>query len=162
MSVQSHPGSHSGLPDDRLGTVAVSLAVAELTLTPDVVPAVMDRIARDAVAYPEQFDRRPGPPAPPSWMPPSERSAKRAISRLAVIGVLVAIVVALVIFAASASAGAAGSGDFGAVELVAGRAAPLPIDAIDGRLVSFGVDEAGEVYGIEHGGRILHVVTEDP
>ena len=39
MVVERHPGSLRGLPDDRLGTVAVSLVVGELDWTPDVAPA---------------------------------------------------------------------------------------------------------------------------
>lgn len=95
--------SLSSLPDDRLGTVAVSLAVSELRWTPDVAPAVMDRISRDAVAYPEQFDRRSQPPSPPGAPPPSGRSAGRVIGRLAVFAIVLAIIVVLVVFAASAS-----------------------------------------------------------
>ncbi len=98
-----------GMPDDQLGTVAVSLAVAELHWAPDVAPAVMDRISRDAVAYPEHFDRRPPPPPAPVVLPPSERSAKRAIGRLAVFAVILAIVVALVVFAAGGTTGAWGA-----------------------------------------------------
>ena len=45
-------------------------------------------------------------------------------------------------------------------EIVAGNAASVPIGTIDGTLVSFGVDERGELYVVDHGGRILHVVTE--
>lgn len=104
MSVQRHPGSLSALPDDRLGTAAVSVVVAELQWLPDVAPAVMDRISRDAVAYPEQFDRRPGMPAPDYTPPPLGRSASRAFGRLAVIGVILFIIVALVLLAATVSA----------------------------------------------------------
>ena len=49
-----------------------------------------------------------------------------------------------------------------AAEIVAGEAAAVPIGAIDGTLVSFGVDERGELYAVDQGGRILHVVTEVP
>jgi hypothetical protein len=45
-------------------------------------------------------------------------------------------------------------------ELVVGAAAAVPIGAIDGTLVSFGVDDLGEIYAVDQGGRILHVVTE--
>jgi hypothetical protein len=92
------------MADDRLGAVAVSLVVSELHWTPDVAPAVMDRISRDAVAYPEHFDRRPlSPPPYPFLPPPSERSAQRTIGRIAVFAVIIAVVVALVVFAASTS-----------------------------------------------------------
>ena len=61
MTRRPRPGALGGLSDDQLGTIAVSLVVSELRWTPDVAPAVMDRISRDAVAYPEHFDRRAGP-----------------------------------------------------------------------------------------------------
>ncbi len=112
MPNQRQPGPFLGMPDDQLGTVAVSLAVSELRWAPDVAPAVMDRISRDAVAYPEHFDRRPLPPLPPRApiaLPPSERSAKRAIGRLAVFAVILTIVVALVVFASGGSTGALGA-----------------------------------------------------
>lgn len=100
-ALESRPGSLGGMPDDHLGTVAVSLAVSELQWTPDVAPAVMDRIARDAVAYPEQFDRRARPAPPRAATPPGERSARRAIGRLTVFAVLLAVVAAFVVLIAS-------------------------------------------------------------
>jgi hypothetical protein len=107
MRSESRPGSLSGLPDDQLATAAVSLVAAELQWTPDVSPAVMDRISRDAVAYPEQFDRRPAPEGPPPPPAQSSRSAKRTAGRIVVFGVMLAIIVALVLFAATANASAA-------------------------------------------------------
>ena len=107
MIVERHPGSVSGLSDDHLATVAVSLAVGELQWSPDVAPATLDRISRDAVAYPEQFDRRAASQAPQGPPPPSERSAKRAVGRLAVFGVILVAIIAVVAFAATASASAA-------------------------------------------------------
>ena len=104
MAVESSPGTLSGMSDDRLGTVAVSVVVSELQWTPDVTPAVMDRISRDAVAYPEQFDRRhsvQGPLAPPSL---PDRSAKRTVGRLAVFAIVLLLIAALVAFAATVSA----------------------------------------------------------
>lgn len=152
MTIERHAGSITGMPDDQLGTVAVSLVVAELSWSPDVAPAVLDRISRDAVAYPEQFDRRSVVRAPRTPPPPSERSAKRAVGRLAVFGIILVIIVGLVAFAATAGTIAA--------DLVAGSAASMPIAAIDGTLLSFGVDHSGELYAVDQGGRILHVVTE--
>lgn len=152
MTIERHPGSITGMPDDQLGTVAVSLVVAELSWSPDVAPAVLDRISRDAVAYPEQFDRRSVVRAPSPPPPPSERSAKRAVGRLAVFGVILVIIVGLVAFAATATAVAA--------DLAADSAASMPIATIDGRLLSFGVDQSGELHAVDPGGRILHVVTE--
>lgn len=103
MAIESRPGLFSGMSDDRLGSVAVSLVVAELHWTPDVAPAVMDRISRDAVAYPEHFDRRPGPPPPTVLLGRDERSPQRTIGRIAVFAVILAVVVALVVFAATTS-----------------------------------------------------------
>jgi|GEM_PF-2544757 len=150
MAVESRPGSLSGMPDDRLGAVAVALTVSELKLTPDVAPLVMDRIHRDAVAYPEQFDRRSiAPSPPPPEPPPSGRSAQRIIGRLAVIGVILAIIVALVVFAASASATAADDleglrVDF--VEITSGYDRPV--------LVTAAGDDSGTLYVVEQPGRI--------
>ncbi len=208
MSFERHPGSISAMPDDQLGTVAVSLVVSELTWSPDVSPAVLDRVSRDAVAYPEQFDRRPRAPTPQRPLPPAERSAKRAIGRIAVFGVILVIILGLVAFVTAANASAAdlrglrvepakiasgfeppfplihaghsrgtfqprleGACVFGDAcsgtirgadvdEVVAGSAAFVPIGANDGTLVSFGVDQGRELYAVDHGGRILHVVTE--
>ena len=92
MNVERQPGSLSGLSDDALGSIAVSLVVSEVQWTPDVAPAVLDRLTRDAVTYPDQFDRRPTPPTAPGESGAGERSSRRTISRLAVFGVLLAIV----------------------------------------------------------------------
>ncbi len=104
MSIERHAGSLHGLSDDQLGTAAVSLVVSELHWTPDVAPAVMDRISRDAVAYPEQFDRRPAAAGPPVAPLPTGRSARRTAGRLAVFAVILVIIVGLVLLAATASA----------------------------------------------------------
>jgi hypothetical protein len=109
MRPDGRPAPLGEMPDDRLGTVAISLVVSELEWVPDVAPAVMDRISRDAVAYPEQFDRRQAPPAPTVAPPPSERSAKRAVGRLAVFAVILAVIVALVLIVATASGAEAGA-----------------------------------------------------
>ena len=137
MTVERHPGSLMGLPDDRLGTAAVSLVVGELQWLPDVTPRVMERITRDAVAYPDHFDRRPVAPTPTGAPPPSERSAKRTVSRLAVFAAILVVIVGLVFFAATASAAT--------VVEVGEPAALLPIHEIDGTLDAR---------------RTLHVVTE--
>jgi hypothetical protein len=190
MRAESHPGSLTGMADDQLATTAVSLVVGELQWTPDVSPVVMDRISRDAVAYPEQFDRRPPAPAPPASSVVASRSAKRTVGRLAVFGVVLVIIVALALISATVNAAAAnldaieadlvevasgydepialepatdGSDTIwsaNAAELISGSAVPVPIGAIDGTLVSFGADVAGELYAIEEEGRILHVATE--
>jgi len=153
MNVERHPGSISGLSDDQLGTVAVSLVVSELQWSPDVAPAVLDRISRDAVAYPEQFDRRGQTPTAQASPPPGERSAKRAVGRLAVFGLLLVIIVGLVAFAATASVSAGN-------QVTAPGTVFLPIGAIDGTLVSCGVDQSRGLCAVDRGGRTLHVVTE--
>lgn len=106
MRVQRHPSSLSRMPDDRLGTVAVSVVVAELEWTPDVAPAVMDRISRDAVAYPEQFDRRQTTSSSMAPPPDAGRSPQRTVGRLVVFGVILFVIIALVFLVASVSAAA--------------------------------------------------------
>ena len=106
MRAAGAPAPPEPLSDERLGSVAVSLTVSELVWVPDVAPAVMDRISRDAAAYPEQFDRRLAPPPPPPMAPEpsSERSLKRTVTRAVIIGVVLAVGIALIVFAATASA----------------------------------------------------------
>lgn len=92
------------LADDQLGSLAVALVVGELRWTPDVAPAVMDRISRDAVAYPEQFDRRPRAPAA-GLAPVAEKpSLGRTIRRVVVFTSIALLVVVLVLVAATANA----------------------------------------------------------
>ena len=106
MAAQRGPAVFRDLPDDRLGAMAVALSVAELSWIPDVTPAVMDRISRDAVAYPEHFDRRsvaaPATPLPVA----SGRSAGRTIGRLAVFAVLIVVIAGLFFFVATANVAA--------------------------------------------------------
>jgi glucose/arabinose dehydrogenase len=159
-SVESRPGSLSGLTDDELGPLAVSLAVADVKWVPDVVPAVMDRISRDAVAYPEQFDRRPAAGAPTGPAVPPGRSTGRMLGRVLVIGVVAVILLALALVVATVNtARAAGATD---VDLEA-------VD-LDFELVAGGFDEpvfvtsagdgSGELYVVEQTGRI-RVIAPD-
>jgi hypothetical protein len=101
------PSALPGLSDDQLGTLAVSLAVGELHWTPDIAPAVMDRIARDAVTYPEQFDRRPQTRQWTRAVAREEPSAGRTIMRIVVIAVVIVLVAGLVVMATTADAGIA-------------------------------------------------------
>ena len=77
------PAEPVRLSDDELGSLAVALVVGELQWTPDVAPLVMDRISRDAVAYPDHFDRRTGVPAglpePPAEVPSFGRTLRRVV-----------------------------------------------------------------------------------
>jgi hypothetical protein len=43
--------------------------------------------------------------------------------------------------------------------MLAGEAQAVPVAEFPGRLVSFGVDGAGELYAVDQGGRILRVVA---
>jgi hypothetical protein len=95
-----------GLSDDQLGTVAVSLVVGELHWTPDVATAVMDRVSRDAVAYPEHFGRNREPSAAAPAPPAQGRSLGRTLARLAVIAAIIALVVVVIFVAATANAAA--------------------------------------------------------
>lgn len=153
MSFESRPGSITGLPDDQLATAAVSLVVSELEWTPDVAPAVMDRISRDAVAYPEHFDRRLAATRP-STPAASGRSARRTLGRLAVFLVILIVIVVLVVFAATADAGAAS-------DVVGAEGARVPNAAMRGTLVVVDVEPGGERPVAAQSARILHVVTED-
>ena len=98
------------LDDDQLGGVAVALAVGELRWTPDVAPAVMDRISRDALAYPDHFDRRAHPQARGTVPVIEEPSIGRTIRRLLIFAVFVVLVAALVLVAATANATPWGTG----------------------------------------------------
>jgi hypothetical protein len=98
------PSALLGLGDDQLGTMAISLAVGELQWTPDVAPAVMDRIARDAVTYPEQFDRRPQTPERARAAAPEQPSVGRTVTRIVVIAVVIMLVAGLVVVATTADA----------------------------------------------------------
>lgn len=104
MPVQQQPDSLGGLGDDQLGTIAVALAISELRWTPDVAPAVMDRISRDALAYPEHFDRRQAPSPARRSAPASGRSVGRTLSRVVVLAIIIVLVAALVMVAATANA----------------------------------------------------------
>jgi hypothetical protein len=96
--------SLDGLDDDLLGSAAVALAVGELRWTPDVAPAVMDRVSRDAVAYPDHFDRRSH--TPPAGPPPlvEAPSLARTIRRLIIFAAIIVLVATLVLVAATANA----------------------------------------------------------
>jgi hypothetical protein len=103
---QAAPSVH--LDDDQLGRAAVSIVVSELEWTPDVAPAVIDRIARDAVAYPDQFDRRARPQGDRTTGAGASASTGRTISRIVVIAIVSVLVAGLVVVAATADvAGAA-------------------------------------------------------
>ncbi len=156
MTVERHPGSMSGLPDDQLATVAVSLVISELQWSPDVAPAVLDRISRDAVAYPEQFDRRVAMPAPRPSAQPIERSAKRTVGRLAVFGAILVIIVGLVAFAATASASAASLEGLRVEfeEVAAGFDQPVLVThAGDGSDTLYVVEQTGRIWPLTSGER---------
>lgn len=148
MPAESRPGSLSGLTDDALGAISSALFVSEVEWTPDVTPAVMDRISRDAVAYPEQFDRRSLPPPARRRSAPTERSTSRTAGRLAVFGVIVVVVVGLVGAVATASASAAELDDLeiDLVEVASGYDQPVLVVAPD--------DGSGVTYVVEQTGRI--------
>ncbi len=154
MVVERHPGSISGLDDDQLATAAVSLVIGELQWSPDVAPATLDRISRDAVAYPEHFDRRVPRRAPATRPPEQERSAKRTLGRLAIFGLILAVIIGLVAIAATASATAAVPENLRVelVESASGFEQPL--------LVTHAGDGSGARYVVEQGGRIWSVDTE--
>ena len=66
----------------------------------------MDRISRDAVAYPEQFDRRTGSAGARPAPRPDSPSLGRTVVRVAVIATVIVLVATLVLVAATANAAA--------------------------------------------------------
>ncbi len=104
MTAQTVPPWVVGLADDDLGAAAVSLAIAELHWTPDVAPAVMDRIARDTVAYPEHFDRRGRLVPAGQPMPAETPTLARTLGRIVVFAVVAALVAVLAYVVATANA----------------------------------------------------------
>jgi len=48
----------ASLQDDQLGSTTMAAVMSELPWTPDVAPVVCSRLAREAIAYPEQFVAR--------------------------------------------------------------------------------------------------------
>ena len=155
-------GSLSGLSDDQLGTIAVSLVVSELRWTPDVAPAVMDRISRDAVAYPEQFDRRPRPHARRLVSRADEPSLARTLVRLVVIAVVIVLVATLVLAAATANASDApeASLDPGASPLAAASAEAFDPASVQLRADLFvdGLEAPVYITGDGSGSPCLYVV----
>jgi hypothetical protein len=109
MAEPRPPAGLARLDDDQLGGLAVALAVGELRWTPDVAPAVLDRISRDAVAYPDHFDRRRNQPLRTPLIAVEERSVGRTVRRLVILGVIIVLVAALVLVAATANATAPGA-----------------------------------------------------
>lgn len=106
MGVENRPGSLTMLPDDELGRLAIALVIAEVKWSPDVAPAVLDRASRDAVAYPDQFDRRPAPTGPIERII-GGRSPRRMTGRLIAFAVIVALIAAIAYVVASANPAAA-------------------------------------------------------
>lgn len=92
------------LSDDQLGSLAVALVVSELRWTPDVAPAVLDRISRDAVAYPDHFDRRSRPHGAPTESVFEEPTVGRTVRRLLILAAVVVLVAVLVLAATTARA----------------------------------------------------------
>jgi hypothetical protein len=69
-----------------------------------VAPLVLDRISRDAVAYPEQFDRRPRPESREVAARRGGTTMTRTMMRVVVIAIIVVFVAALVVVAATSNA----------------------------------------------------------
>jgi len=154
VNVERHPGSLRGLSDDQLGTIAVSLVLDDVQWTPDVAPVVLDRLSRDAVAYPEHFDRRSEPPTVPVQEAPSERSTSRTLKRVAVFAVLLAVVAGAVVLAANAGNARGASPDIDAIRLelepvAEGFERPLFVTAAG--------DGSGWLYVVEQTGRIWRI-----
>ena len=115
MTAPRPPEPLARLGDDQLGSLAVALVIGELRWTPDVAPAVMDRVSRDAVAYPEHFDRRAGVTAGGSEPPEEAPSFSRTLRRVVIFGSIALLVAVLVVVAATANAAGFAGADAGAV-----------------------------------------------
>ncbi|CAN5804206.1 hypothetical protein BH23CHL8_BH23CHL8_16030 [soil metagenome] len=83
------PGRLRALPDDRLGELVMAVIVSELRWVPDIAPAVMDRLTRDAVAYPEHLARTPDQALAPGSGKGQERRSRR-VGRRAIVAMLAA------------------------------------------------------------------------
>lgn len=155
MPAQGSPASLGLLPDETLGAIAVSVAVGDVDWSPDVAPAVMDRISRDAVAYPEQFDRRMQP-GDGSLEVTAPRSAKRTLGRLVVFALIAAGIVAIVLFAATANVAAAERSPDGL------RIGLRPFAVgFDGPIFATApADGSGDLYVVEQAGRIWRVSAD--
>jgi DNA-directed RNA polymerase specialized sigma24 family protein len=70
-STLSDPGL-AAMPADHLGWLVTAVIVGQLPMIPNVAPEVADRLARDAVTYPEQFG-------------PASRMRMRSVTGLAAI-----------------------------------------------------------------------------
>ena len=75
----------------------------------------MDRISRDAVAYPEHFDRRTASPAGLPEPPAEAPSFGRTIRRVVVFASIALLVAVLVLVAATANAAGLSGDEVGAV-----------------------------------------------
>jgi hypothetical protein len=82
----------------------------------------MDRISRDAVAYPEQFGRHTGSAAARPLPSPEEPSLARTIVRAVVIATVVVLVITLVLVAATTNAAT--------VEVATISAAAVPLSIV--------------------------------
>lgn len=115
MTAPRPPEPLARLGDDQLGSLAVALVIGELRWTPDVAPAVMDRVSRDAVAYPEHFDRRASVTTGGSELPEEEPSFSRTLRRVVIFGSIALLVAVLVVVAATANAAGFAGADAGAI-----------------------------------------------
>lgn len=98
----SAPGALTGIEDGQLAAMAAAALAADVLRTPDVAPAVMERLERDLLAYPEQFARSPALADGP-LDPPHRRGRKRRGLLLAGLALAVAVVLASMLLLVSVS-----------------------------------------------------------
>ena len=98
----------------------------------------MDRVSRDAVTYPDQFDRR-RPPESPGERMPDKPTPSRMVGRLLVFGLIVAIIAALVYVVASANPTEAADASPAPVA-AASSPAPSPMPTFDPASVTIRVE----------------------
>ena len=151
---QVRPRAVASLADDELGAATISVVISELEWTPDVAPAVVDRLGRDAVAYPEHLDRRASPAHPPrrgrgGGAPP------RALGRLLALGAIVVVVVIVSALLLSQTGALGAAPDPLRIELV-----PVASGFDQPVLVTGSGDGSGDLYVVEQPGRILVIAPD--
>jgi glucose/arabinose dehydrogenase len=145
------------LPDDSLGSLVIATVVSELHWTPDVAPMVVERLARDAVAYPEQLARS-GPAGPVLRAGGAHATRRGRVGRLLTVAVLAVLVA--IIGVAVASGGEAFGADADAVSIrlepfAEGLADPVSVtNAGDGSDVLYVVEQGGTVRVVDPSGAV--------
>lgn len=152
------PDGLAGIEDDQLAAMAAAALAADVPGTPDVAPAVMERLERDLLAYPEQFARSPAVANGP--LDPRRRHGRKRRGLL-LAGLALAVAIALVSMLLLASVSGTGAAQQGRVSLtleplVVGLDEPvLAIGSGDGSGRLFVVEQSGSVWVVEAAGALV-------